>query len=161
MALKVTHTESNRGRPKLDMEALMLKVYNEAPKGLNNQQLADFLGIHIASFCDLKNEYVEFNEAIKYYTGVSTIEVLQSFKKLAVGYTAQEETRELKKDGKEFKMMLTKTVTKHFQPSAVAGQFYLKNKMPEVFKDKTETVLTPGAGMESITFKAKRRETNE
>ncbi len=161
MAYKVTYIQSKVGRPKLDMEALMLKVYYEAPKALTNEQLAEYLGIAESTFYDTISNYAEFSEAIKHYRRISPIEVLNSFKKLAVGYSVDETTKELKKDGKKMKMTVTKVVTKHFQPSAQAGMFYLKNQMSEEFKDKTETVITPGAGMESITFTAKRRESND
>lgn len=161
MALKVTHTETKMGRPKLDVEALILKVYYEAPKALNNEELAEFLGIHVASIYELIKDNSDFNEAIKHYRRISPIEVLNSFKKLAVGYSVDETTKELKKDGTTHKMTITKIVTKHFPPNASAGQFYLKNQMPEHFKDKTETVHSVAGDMESITFTAKRREIND
>lgn len=162
MALKIKYHNSKRGRHPVDVEALRLKIYYNAPKGLNNEQLSTFLGIHVATFYYLINENSEFNEAIKHYKGVSAIEILDSFKKIAVGYTADEVVKELKKNEKgELEMVVTKVVTKHFKPDAQAGMFYLKNQMPEQFKDKTETVITPGIGMESIIFTAKRRESNE
>lgn len=161
MPLKITYHSSKRGRHPVDVDSLRLKIYYEAPKALNNEQLAVFLGIHVATFYDLIKENSYFNEAIKHYRGVSAIEVLDSFKKIAVGYTADEVTKELKREEGVMKMVTTKIVTKHFKPDAQAGMFYLKNQMPEQFKDKTETVITPGAGIESITFTAKRRESDE
>lgn len=158
MAFKVTHTEPTKGRPKLDAEALMLKVYYEAPKALNNQQLADFLCIHIDSFCELQKNNSEFSEALKHYKRISPIEVLHSFKRLAVGYSADDVTKELKKEGKEMKLVVTKIVTKHFQPNAAAATFYLKNQMPEEFKDKAEVVHSAGSDMENITIIIKGRD---
>jgi len=162
MALKITyHSESKVGRPKTDTEALVLKMYYEAPKALNNEQLAIYLDIATSTLYDLINDNLEFSEAIKHYRRISPIEVLNSFKKLCVGYSVDEVQKELRKDNTtgEYKMIVTKVVTKHFKPDAAASIFYLKNQMSEQFKDKTETVITPGVGMESITFTAKRRET--
>ncbi|MES2138650.1 MAG: hypothetical protein V4511_03010 [Bacteroidota bacterium] len=161
MALKITyHNKSRGGRPKADTEGLVLKVYYEAPKALNNEQLATYLDIATSTFYDLINDCPEFSEAIKHYRRISPIEVLNSFKKLCVGYSVDEVQKELRKNNNtgEYEMIVTKITTKHFKPDAAASIFYLKNQMPEQFKDKTETVITPGVGMESITFTAKRRE---
>jgi hypothetical protein len=158
MALKFEYKESNKGRPKIDVEALLLKIYYEAPKGLTNEALAEFLGIATSTYCDLKVNNSEFLEATKHYFRVSPIEVLNSLKKLCVGYSADEETKELKKHGKELKMVTTKVVTKHFQPNATAVTFYLKNQMPEEFKDKVETVHSVAGDMDNITIVIKGRD---
>lgn len=160
MALKISYKVNKVGRPSVDVEALMLKIFYEAPKGLTNEKLADFLDIAHSTYFDLKAKNAEFSEAIKHYMRISPIEVLKSFKNIAVGYSFDETEKKLKKDKKtgEYKLTVTKIVTKHIAPNPTAGIFYLKNQMPEEFKDKIETVITPGADMESMTFSLKRRE---
>lgn len=160
MALSISLSNpTKRGRPTVDVEALILKIYYDAPKALSNEDLATFLGIHPATLYDLKNKNFEFSEALKHYKRISPIEVLNSFKKLAVGFTAEETEKELRRQkGGVYKMVLTKITTKHYAPNATAGIFYLKNQLSEEFKDKQETVLTPGDGLESVSFSLKRRE---
>lgn len=158
MALQVQIFENIRpGRPRTDVEEMLCKVYYDAPRGLPMQDLAIFLGIGLSTFYDLQRDFVQFSEAIKFYRRVSPIEVLDSLKKLAVGFTAEEHTKELKKVGKHSKLVLTKIHTKHFAPNAQAAMYYLNNQMPEHFKNKSETVITPGANMELMTFSLKRR----
>lgn len=163
MALQIKVTEiPGSGRPLgsgLDVEALILKIYYEAPKGLTQEKLATFLGICEASFYNYKKDNVDFLEAVKHYQRISPIEVLKSFKKICVGYEYDETHKELKKNPKTKvpEMVVTKVITKMVKPDGAAAFNYLKNQMSEEFKEKVETVITPGAGMESITFTAKRR----
>lgn len=159
MALSIEYKESNKGRPRVDIETLLLKIFYDAPKGLNHEKLATFLDIAMSTFYDLKSNNSDFSEALKHYYRISPIEVLKSLKSIAVGYSADEVTKELKKQGNKFEMVTTKIVTKHFQPNAAAAQFYLKNQMSEEFKDKIETEHSVASNMESITFSVKRRET--
>ena len=54
------------GRPPFEItEEVLKKVESYASLGMTQQQIADALGIHIATLCEKKNEYAEFNEAIK------------------------------------------------------------------------------------------------
>lgn len=54
------------GRPPFEItEEIIKTVESYASLGMTQQQIADSLGIHIATLCDKKNEFVEFNEAIK------------------------------------------------------------------------------------------------
>jgi hypothetical protein len=126
-----------KGRPPVDAQELILKLYYEAPKALTVKDLSAFLGI-------------------------SPIEVLNSFKKIAVGYEFDEVTQELKKNAKSKKMemIVTKVVKKNIAPNATAAFHYLKNQLPEEFKDKVE-IETNFPGMESITFTAKRRDNGQ
>lgn len=157
MALQITYRKKT-GRPKTDIEPLILKIYYDAPKGLEMQQLAKYLGIGSTTFFGLQKEFPKFKEAINHYKRISPVEVLHSFKKIAVGYTFDEITQELREieEGK-YEMVITKIVTKHIAPNVNACIFYLKNQMPEYFSDKTETVISGGTGIDAIIFSAKRR----
>ncbi|MDQ3047654.1 MAG: helix-turn-helix domain-containing protein [Bacteroidota bacterium] len=160
MTKRLNPKKTTKGRKKIDVEELILKIYYELPRALNDSQLCSALGVSEAFFYDTKARNPDFLDAIKHYKRVSPIEVLQSFKKVAVGFSYDETTREPQKDKKtgKIKMVATKVVTKYVTPNASAGYNYLKNQMPEEFKDKVETVHSLGAGMEMIEFKAKRRE---
>jgi hypothetical protein len=151
-----------KGRPPVDAQELILKLYYEAPKALTVKDLSAFLGICESKFYELNAENAEFMEAVKHYRRISPIEVLNSFKKIAVGYEFDEVTQELKKNAKSKKMemIVTKVVKKNIAPNATAAFHYLKNQLPEEFKDKVE-IETNFPGMESITFTAKRRDNGQ
>lgn len=149
-----------RGRALLDVDALRVRIFYEAPKGLTEERLATFLGISHASYFGLKVRNIDFLEAVKHYKRVSPLEVLASFKKLAVGYTVDETKKELKKNKAtgEMEMTVTEITTKHIAPNATAGIFYLKNQMPEEFKDKIENTHTFNNVLDNITFVIKAKE---
>lgn len=163
--LKKNSTEvkkDNRGRNGVNEEELVLKLYydDDLPKGLNDLQLCAAIGISKTFFYECLQRNEDFKDAVSFYRGISHIEVLKAFKKTACGYSFDEVKRELRKDQKtgEYNLKVTEIVTKHIAPNAAAGQFYLKNKMGNHFKDKMETVHSAGNGLENITFIIKGRE---
>ena len=145
---------SKVGRSRVDVDELRVKIFYDAPKGLNDAQLSKFIGISEAKYYALKAGNMEFLEAIKHYRKVSPLEVYSSFKKACIGYTFDEKVQELQKDKKtgEYKMVVTKIITKHVAPNAAAGYNYLKNQMPDEFKDKIEQEHTFKGVLENITF---------
>jgi transposase-like protein len=153
--------KSNRGCKGYNDMELTLKLYSaEIPKGLNNLQIAKYLGISHETFYQIIKRSSDFSDAIKFYTGESNLEVLKSFKNLACGYSFTEQEKELRRDKEsgEYKLTITKEIKKHVPANASAGIFYLKNKMPEHFKDKIETAHTFTEGLENITFVIKSRD---
>lgn len=142
------------GRPPLDVDELRVKIIYEAPKGLGDEKLAEFLGISSATYYNLKANNSEFLETIKFYKKVGALDVLKSFTKIACGFSYDESVKELKRNKQTGKMELitTKVTTKHVVPSASAGYNYLKNQMPEYFKDKIEAEHTFTGALDHITF---------
>lgn len=153
--------KSNRGAKGYDDMELALKLYSpDIPKGLFKKQIAEYLGISEDTFYSIMKRSVEFSEGIKFYTGESNLEVLKSFKNLACGYSFTEQEKELRRDKVtgDYNLTVTKEITKHVPANASAGIFYLKNKMPEHFKDKIETTHSFSEGLENITFVIKPRD---
>ncbi len=57
---------AERGRPPFEITKKVLEtVESYASRGLNQQQIADALGISYGCLAEKKNEYDDFNEAIK------------------------------------------------------------------------------------------------
>ncbi len=156
----VKKVAAKTGRKPLDVDDLMVKICFDAPKGLNDKQLHTFLGISETKYFELKAGNKAFTESIKFYRKVSAVEVMQSFKKIAVGFDFDEVKKELRKDKAtgEYKLVTTEVVTKHIAPNATAGIFFLKNQMPDQFKDKIEQVHSFTGDMENITFVIKSRD---
>jgi hypothetical protein len=127
---------------------------DKLPVGLNHKDLAAYLNISQDRFYEFKNTNSEFSEALDFYSGRSTVEVLKSFKKAACGFEFTETKSKLQKDkeGGKYKMQVVEEVKKFVPPNATAAFQYLKNKMGHHFKDKQETELSFGGALENVTF---------
>ena len=116
-------------KPKLN------KVEAWARDGLTDEQIAHNLGIGVATLYEYKNKYPEFVEALRRGKDDIDIEVENALLKRAMGYTYEEITRERDKDGN---MVVTKRVTKEVLPDVTAQIFWLKNRRPDVWRDKQQ-----------------------
>ncbi len=130
-----------RGKYKewLEPEGL-LKIEAWARDGLINEQIAHNIGIRRETLTDWCNKYPNIANALKKGKEVPDIEVENSLYKRAVGYNYVEVTKELKLNPStgQYEMMITKEVTKHVVPDTTAEIFWLKNRKPDVWRDKQE-----------------------
>ena len=131
-------------------DELLPKIEKLAAKGLNNAQMAKALCIGNRTFYDWRDKYPQFMHALNKYRGVADIFVENALYNTATGYAYQEQQVSNRGD--------VVTVNKWQPGNASAQIFYLKNRMPDRYKDKVETVHSAGAGMEAITFTLKKRE---
>ena len=111
----------------------LIEVEGWARDGLTDEQIAKNLGISIQTFYTYKEKYLEFFESLKKGKEVVNREVENALLKRALGYTYEEETIEELADG----TIKTKTVTKHMAGDTTAQIFWLKNRKPDVWRDKT------------------------
>lgn len=112
--------------------------------GLTDEQIADNMGINVATLYRWINEHCEICEALK--TGKEDADMLveNALFKSALGYDYEEITEELVYDNKTRtrKMMITKRQKKHQPPSNTAQIFWLKNRRAENWRDKVENNIT-------------------
>ena len=111
----------------------LIEVEGCARDGLTDEQIAKNLGINIATLYRYKNDYCEFCEALKRGKEVVDREVENALLKRALGYNFVEETTEELPDGST----KSKTVIKHIPGDTTAQIFWLKNRKPDVWRDKT------------------------
>ena len=118
----------------------LLKIEAWARDGLINEQIAHNIGIRRETLSEWAKKYPNISNALKRGKEVPDIEVENSLYKRAVGYNYTETTKELKLNPStgKFEMMITKEVTKHVVPDTTAEIFWLKNRKPDVWKDKQE-----------------------
>ena len=110
-----------------------LEKIKEWAETSTDKEIAEALGISYASFKLYKKKHAALRGAL--IDGRKTepnMEVLGAFHKRATGY----EIKETVKERIEGKLVVTKEVTKEIPPDVEAGKFWLKNRMPEDFKDK-------------------------
>lgn len=111
----------------------LILVEGWARDGLTDEQIAKNLGIGIRTFYEYKEKYPHFSQSLKRGKEVVDTEVENALLKRALGYTYDEETYEELSDGTS----KSKVVTKHIPGDTTAQIFWLKNRKPGVWRDKT------------------------
>lgn len=117
-----------------------------ARDGLTDEQIANNMGISAASLYNYKNKHLEIFEALKKGKEVVDIEVENALLKSAKGFWYDEEVVSTKreviyKDGKKIKEISEPVIItlNRYKPSETAAAiFWLKNRKPDKWKDKTE-----------------------
>lgn len=122
----------------------LLKLRAWARDGLNDEQIANNMGIVPSTLYEWKKKYSELSEALKRGKEVVDIEVENALLKRAKGYKYDEVTQELvavrDDEGKVIgnELQITKIVTKEVQPDTTAQIFWLKNRKPAEWRDRQE-----------------------
>lgn len=104
-----------------------------ARDGLTDKDIAARLGISEDSLYEYKKRYSEFSEALKRGKEIADRAVENALFKRAVGYSYREITEEQDRDGN---VRTTKIVTKEVAPDTTAQIFWLKNRRPDLWRDK-------------------------
>lgn len=149
----------------------LLKIEGWARDGLTEEQIAKNMGIGYSTLQTWKNKFQDIQDSLKKGKEVIDREVENALLKRALGYRYDEITRELKEvvnpetGEKEEIMVETKRVTKEVQPDVTAQIFWLKNRKPDVWRDKRETELSGGLNVnnpfEGLTTEELRKLIND
>lgn len=106
-------------------------------RGLTNEQIAENLGISDQSFDNYVKRYEEFADAVDEGAEELEVHIENAMVKRALGYSYKEVTKERKlivnpeTGEEEYKLVTTKTVTKHVVPDVTAQQYYLEHRAPK------------------------------
>ncbi len=99
--------------------------------GFTDKQLAVFFGVNESTINRWKQKYPEFCKSIKSGKVIADAQVSESLFKRATGIEVTEV--EVRDDGKKKVKRVTK---KHIPPDPTAQIFWLKNRQPELWRDK-------------------------
>jgi len=115
-----------------------------ARAGLTDEQMAKNVGIAPSTLYAWKAMYPEISESLKRGKEVVDLDVENTLLKRALGYDYYEETEELRFNNAsgEYKMTVTKRVKKSVPPDVTALIFWLKNRMPDKWKDRQNIELS-------------------
>lgn len=102
-----------------------------ARNGLTDAQIAKNIGITVKTLYEWKNRFSDFSEALKKGKEVVDIEVENALLKRALGYEYTETMVEKSEDGYK-----TRKTRKFIPPDVTAQIFWLKNRRPEVWREK-------------------------
>lgn len=114
------------------------KITDWTMQGITDKQLAYNMGIGVSTLYKWQNEHVEILEAIKEGKKVADEQVENALYRSAIGYTVTDIVEETTDKG-----IFTRKTTKNIPPNITAMIFWLKNRKPEVWKDKPKEKEEP------------------
>lgn len=126
----------------------LLQLEAWARNGLTDEQIASNIGISRSTLAEWKKKYSDISDTLKRGKEVVDIQVENALLKRALGYSYVETTRERvteldSQTGEPItKMKVTKEVIKEVQPDVTAQIFWLKNRKPNMWRDKQQVELS-------------------
>ncbi|MFV0501708.1 MAG: helix-turn-helix domain-containing protein [Bacteroidales bacterium] len=133
-----------RGRKKIDRYEEYIKGKEESIKaacrnGATNTDLSKMLGIGRTTLTKIIMAYPNFREMLKQGKTEADLFVENALYKRAIGYEVEESTTEVRveKDGSGTTTYVRKT-KKHIAPDTTAGIFWLKNRKPDMWREKKD-----------------------
>lgn len=138
------------GRPTLYNDKMRKIAFNLALLGATDEQIADTLNIAVSTLNLWKNEHPEFMEAIRSGKTEADAKVAAGLYKRAIGFKFEETTIEntmltTVSQAGNVEMtpgVLVKRVKKMVPPDVTAQKFWLTNRQPGEWKEKTESKVT-------------------
>ena len=119
-----------------DADKLIL-IEGWARDGLTEEQISRNMGISLTTLKDWRKKYPSISAALKKGRGVVDFEVESALYRRAMGYTAEEKTREYRVgDDGEMHLVAEKVSFKHVPPDTTAQIFWLKNRRSKEWRDK-------------------------
>lgn len=114
-----------------------------ARNGLTYEQIAHNMGIATATLNEWRKRFPAIAEALKRAREIVDIEVENALHRRAMGYDYTEEIYEkrVNKETGGTEMQLVKTISKHMPPDTTAQIFWLKNRRPELWRDRRDLAL--------------------
>ena len=117
-------------------------VSNLAKLGCVDKKIAEILGISEQTLNTWKKEHPEFLECLKNGREIAAGNVAGALYQRAMGYEhAEEDVRVV-----NGKVVVTPTV-KRYPPDTAAAIFYLKNRQPDLWRDKVEQQVSGELGV--------------
>lgn len=137
-----------------------MQIQGWARDGLTNEQIAHNIGVTGRTFADWISRFPSLSSTLKKGKAPVDLEVENALLKRALGYTEEEVTTEIieQPDGKKRKQI--KKVLRIFPPDTTAQIFWLKNRRPDRWRDKVETVPQIGNELLESLMRLERRDSN-
>lgn len=109
-----------------------------ARRGLSDEDIAKSIGINRTTIYDWKRKYPTFANALRDGKLVADLAVESALFKKATGFTVTDTktTSFLDKETGELVEGKSEVTTKHILPDTLAIMFWLKNRRPDLWKDK-------------------------
>lgn len=110
----------------------LIKIEGWARDGLNDEQIANNIGINKSTLYDWAKRFRNFSDALKRGKEIIDRQVENALLKKALGYEYEEHVLEVDEKGRKRK----KVIKKHMPPDTTAQIFWLKNRKPDEWLEK-------------------------
>ena len=148
MTKKTTTEKRGRGRPTLYRAEYAEQARKLCRLGATDKELADFFGVAESTLNKWKEDHPEFSESLKEGKGLADAEVADKLYKRATGYEhAAVKIVANANSGQEHIVHYTE----RYPPDTTAAIFWLKNRRPDLWRDKTEQQLTGHVAIGKLT----------
>lgn len=127
------------GRPSKFKPEFVGQAQKLAQLGATDREVADFFGVNEATVHRWKHEHPEFCESLKVGKEAADDRVEQSLYRRALGYS-HDAVKIMTADGE----VVHEAYVEHYPPDTTAAIFWLKNRRPGAWRDKTEQDLNIG-----------------
>ena len=114
-----------------------------ARAGLTDAQIIKKMGISMSTLTDWKNKYPAISASLK--QGMAIVDAIveeSGLLRRALGCKITETTTQTYTDSNGAEHVSTKVVEKEIPPDTTAAIFWLKNRRPDVWREKQEIVQT-------------------
>lgn len=138
-------TNDKGGRPTKYKKEFNEQAVKLCRKGWIDTELADFFGVDVSTLNRWKEAHPQFRESLKSGKRHSDDKVEDALYNRALGYEYKETREEVSADGEK-----TTVTTKQLAGDTTAQIFWLKNRQPERWRDKTETKVTLSDDFDSL-----------
>jgi transposase len=142
----------------LNIETRLPEIEQMARDGYRDEDICKKLGISRQTFYNWVAKYEDFAEAVRKGKEVVDAEIENKLLDNARGYTVWEETQELMDvydpltGLKDKQLITTKRVLKHIKGDTTAQIFWLKNRKPDVWRDKQHIAHEGQIGVNGLDY---------
>lgn len=126
----------------------LTRIEGWARDGFRKTDIAKKMGISESTLYEYIKKYPEISEAIKRGKEPIDFQVENAMLKRALGYTTTETVEEIYKDENGNDRKHIKKMTREVPPDVGAQIFWLKNRKPDIWRDKKE--LTTNTALEKL-----------
>lgn len=143
---------AKRGRPSDYKPEFVAQARKLCLLGATDMELADFFGCGVPTLHRWRAEHPEFQKAIKVGKSESDDRVERSLYQRAVGYSHPD----VHVSNYQGEVTLT-PIVKHYPPDVAAAFIWLKNRRPELWRDKQEIDLKADESLAELLKVARER----
>lgn len=127
-----------RGRPTEYVPDIAEQAYRLALLGADREQMADILLVSVETFREWVDTHPELPQAIARGRAAADAHVAQALYHRALGYSHPAVKIFLNKEGQP----VVVPYTEHYPPDTMAAIFWLKNRRPDLWRDKQDVDMT-------------------